>query len=391
LESIEQQHLEFAKRAAPFNNWMDGAMEDLEDMFIVHTIKEIKNLITAHEDFKKTLPDAQTEKDSIVGLLTNIAKIQRQYSLPDSVCNNVYTTITADELNSKWDKVKELVPARDTSLTNELAKQQNHDRLRSQFAVIANELGPWIKEKTEEIAHVAMDMSGSLEHVVGELQEYQRRMDMYMPKMDELEGYNQAMQEALVFDNHLTAHTMEHLRVGWEHLKTTVSLTINEVENQILMRDAKGLSQDQMNEFRASFNHFDRDENGMLTPDSFRGCLIMQGFDVTPDTPQGEQEFQRIMALVDPTGSGTVTFQSFIEFMTRESTDSDTAEQVVESFRVLAGDKPYITADELRRELPPDQAEYCIARMTQYTAPDAPPDALDYLSFSTALYGESDL
>ena len=54
---------------------------------------------------------------------------------------------------------------------------------------------------------------------------------------------------------------------------------------------------------------------------------------------QGEQEFQRIMAHVDPTGTGTVTFQSFIEFMTRESTDSDTAEQVVESFRVLAGDK----------------------------------------------------
>ena len=54
---------------------------------------------------------------------------------------------------------------------------------------------------------------------------------------------------------------------------------------------------------------------------------------------QGEAEFQRIMALVDPTGSGTVTFQSFIEFMTRESTDSDTAEQVVESFRILAGDK----------------------------------------------------
>ena len=45
------------------------------------------------------------------------------------------------------------------------------------------------------------------------------------------------------------------------------------------------------------------------------------------------------MALVDPTGLGTVTFQNFIDFMTRESTDSDTAEQVVESFRILAGDK----------------------------------------------------
>lgn len=51
----------------------------------------------------------------------------------------------------------------------------------------------------------------------------------------------------------------------------------------------------------------------------------------------------------------------------------------------------YITVDELRRELPPDQAEYCIARMAPYTGPDGVPGALDYMSFSTALYGESDL
>jgi len=53
--------------------------------------------------------------------------------------------------------------------------------------------------------------------------------------------------------------------------------------------------------------------------------------------------------------------------------------------------QPYITADELRRELPPDQAEYCISRMSRYNGADAPPNALDYESFSTALYGESDL
>lgn len=51
----------------------------------------------------------------------------------------------------------------------------------------------------------------------------------------------------------------------------------------------------------------------------------------------------------------------------------------------------YITVDELRRELPPDQAEYCIARMAPYNGRDAVPGALDYMSFSTALYGESDL
>ena len=51
----------------------------------------------------------------------------------------------------------------------------------------------------------------------------------------------------------------------------------------------------------------------------------------------------------------------------------------------------YILPEELRRELPPDQAEYCIQRMQPYTGPDAVQGALDYMSFSTALYGESDL
>jgi len=53
--------------------------------------------------------------------------------------------------------------------------------------------------------------------------------------------------------------------------------------------------------------------------------------------------------------------------------------------------QPYITADELRRELPADQAEYCISRMAPYAGDGAPEGALDYQSFSTALYGESEL
>lgn len=53
--------------------------------------------------------------------------------------------------------------------------------------------------------------------------------------------------------------------------------------------------------------------------------------------------------------------------------------------------QPYILVEELRRELPPEQAEYCIMRMPPYKVPGAPPGALDYTAFSTALYGESDL
>ncbi|XP_030668497.1 alpha-actinin-2 isoform X4 [Nomascus leucogenys] len=384
LETIDQLHLEFAKRAAPFNNWMEGAMEDLQDMFIVHSIEEIQSLITAHEQFKATLPEADGERQSIMAIQNEVEKVIQSYSIRIS-SSNPYSTVTMDELRTKWDKVKQLVPIRDQSLQEELARQHANERLRRQFAAQANAIGPWIQNKMEEIARSSIQITGALEDQMNQLKQYEHNIINYKNNIDKLEGDHQLIQEALVFDNKHTNYTMEHIRVGWELLLTTIARTINEVETQILTRDAKGITQEQMNEFRASFNHFDRRKNGLMDHEDFRACLISMGYDL------GEAEFARIMTLVDPNGQGTVTFQSFIDFMTRETADTDTAEQVIASFRILASDKPYILAEELRRELPPDQAQYCIKRMPAYSGPGSVPGALDYAAFSSALYGESDL
>ena len=42
LESSDDLYLESAKRAAPFNTWVEEAMEVLQDMFIVHNTEEIQ-------------------------------------------------------------------------------------------------------------------------------------------------------------------------------------------------------------------------------------------------------------------------------------------------------------------------------------------------------------
>ncbi|XP_019507345.1 PREDICTED: alpha-actinin-2 [Hipposideros armiger] len=104
LETIDQLHLEFAKRAAPFNNWMEGAMEDLQDMFIVHSIEEIQSLITAHEQFKATLPEADGERQSIMAIQNEVEKVIQSYSIRIS-SSNPYSTVTMDELRAKWEKV----------------------------------------------------------------------------------------------------------------------------------------------------------------------------------------------------------------------------------------------------------------------------------------------
>uniref|UniRef100_A0A8C9EL21 Actinin alpha 2 n=1 Tax=Pavo cristatus TaxID=9049 RepID=A0A8C9EL21_PAVCR len=342
------------------------------------------DLISAHDQFKATLPEADGERQAILSIQNEVEKVIQSYSMRISA-SNPYSTVTVEEIRTKWEKVKQLVPQRDQSLQEELARQHANERLRRQFAAQANVIGPWIQTKMEEIARSSIEMTGPLEDQMNQLKQYEQNIINYKHNIDKLEGDHQLIQEALVFDNKHTNYTMEHIRVGWELLLTTIARTINEVETQILTRDAKGITQEQMNDFRASFNHFDRRKNGLMDHDDFRACLISMGYDL------GEAEFARIMSLVDPNGQGTVTFQSFIDFMTRETADTDTAEQVIASFRILASDKPYILADELRRELPPEQAQYCIKRMPQYTGPGSVPGALDYTSFSSALYGESDL
>lgn len=389
LEKIDILHLEFAKRAAPFNNWLDGTREDLVDMFIVHTMEEIQGLIDAHGQFKATLGEADKEFNAIVGLVREVEATATKYQVPGGL-DNPYTTLTANELTRKWTEVRQLVPQRDQTLQNELRKQQNNEMVRRQFAEKANGVGPWIERQMDAVTAIGMGLQGSLEDQLLRLREYEQAVYAYKPHIEELEKIHQAVQEGMIFENRYTQYTMETLRVGWEQLLTSINRNINEVENQILTRDSKGITQEQLNEFRASFNHFDKNRTGRLAPDEFKSCLVSLGYSLGKDR-QGDIDFQRILAVVDPNGTGYVHFDAFLDFMTRESTDTDTAEQVIDSFRILAGDKPYILPDELRRELPPDQAEYCIQRMPPFKGPNAVPGALDYMAFSTALYGESDL
>lgn len=66
-----------------------------------------QGLSTAHEQFKATLPEADKERQAILGIHNEIAKIVQTYHV-NMAGTNPYTTITPQEVNTKWDKVCEL-------------------------------------------------------------------------------------------------------------------------------------------------------------------------------------------------------------------------------------------------------------------------------------------
>ncbi|GBN53985.1 Alpha-actinin, partial [Araneus ventricosus] len=51
----------------------------------------------------------------------------------------------------------------------------------------------------------------------------------------------------------------------------------------ILTRDSKGITGEQLNEFRMSFNHFDKNRTGRLAPEEFKSCLVSLGYNIRND------------------------------------------------------------------------------------------------------------
>jgi len=58
---------------------------------------------------------------------------------------------------------------------------------------------------------------------------------------------------------------------------------VDVVALQILTRDSKGISNQQLEEFRRSFLHFDKSRTRRLDPKEFKSCLISLGYNIKDD------------------------------------------------------------------------------------------------------------
>ncbi|KAH8860703.1 Alpha-actinin [Schistosoma japonicum] len=400
LEEIDQLHLDFAKRAAPFNNWMEQTEEDLRDTFIVHTMPEVEKLIAAHETFENTLDEAENESRQLQLCAQKVGEIADEYKLVNAT-QNPYTNIKPHELPLRWNMIRELTQKRSALLHSERERQLANDRLRREFAQKAEAFNSSIETHRAEIVKITMESRCSLEDQRNYLQKLEEELNKHQDKLNELEHANQALEDAYVFENPYTVYSMPTLRVAWEQLFTLLHYSVNEIDNQILTRDSKGLTAEQMDDLRTSFKHFDKNNTRRLEPNEFKACLVSLGYKFRDDIKSSlsnltsgsrgsvcaETDFSRIINEVDPGHTGYISFDAFLNFMTRDNVDEATEEQLIQSFKTMGGDKGYITAQDIKEHLSADDANYCLKNMSVLNGPTENRGALDFESFVYSICG----
>ncbi|CAH8521505.1 unnamed protein product [Schistosoma haematobium] len=352
LEEIDQLHLDFAKRAAPFNNWMEQTEEDLRDTFIVHTMPEVERLIAAHQTFENTLDEAENESRQLQLCAQKVEEIASEYKLVNAT-QNPYTNIEPHVLPQRWNMIRELTQKRSALLHRERERQLANEKLRREFAQKAEAFNSSIETHRTEIVKVSMESHSSLEDQRNNLQKLEEELNRHQDKLNELEHVNQALEDAYIFENPYTVYSMPTLRVAWEQLFTLLHYSVNEIDNQILTRDSRGLTAEQMNDLRTCFKHFDKNNTGRLEPNEFKACLVSLGYNFRDDIKNSlpnlasgsrgsvcaETDFSRIVNEVDPGHTGYISFDAFLNFMTRDNVDEATEEQLIQSFKTLGGDK----------------------------------------------------
>ncbi|CAG9856863.1 unnamed protein product [Phyllotreta striolata] len=380
FKEIEELFLMFAKRASAFNSWFENAEEDLTDPVRCNSIEEIRALKEAHAQFQASLSSAQADFEALAALDKQIKMF--------NVGPNPYTWFNMEALEETWRNLQKIIAERDVELNKEAQRQEENDKLRKEFAKHANAFHQWLTETRTSM----MEGSGSLEQQLDATKRKATEVRARRSDLKKIEDLGAILEEHLILDNRYTEHSTVGLAQQWDQLDQLGMRMQHNLEQQIQARNQSGVSEDALKEFSMMFKHFDKEKSGKLNHQEFKSCLRALGYDLPMvEEGQPDPEFDAILDVVDPNRDGHVSLQEYMAFMISKETENvQSSEEIEKAFRAItAGDRPYVTKEELYANLTKEMADYCVARMKPYVEPKTErpiQGALDYIDFTRTLF-----
>merc|ERR1711971_725128 len=380
FRQIEELYLTFAKKASAFNSWFENAEEDMTDPVRCNSIEEIKSLREAHAQFQASLSSAHADFESHAQLDKQIKSF--------NVGPNPYTWFTMEALSDTWKNLQSIIKQRDAELAQEEVRQEENDKLRKEFARLANSFYSWLTETRA----LMMEGSGTLEEQLAAVGIKAHEVSGRATDLRKIEDLGAILEEKLILDNRYTEHSTVGLAQQWDQLNQLGMRIRHNLEQQIQARNQSGVSEDALKEFSMMFRHFDKDKTGKLSHDEFKSCLRALGYDLPVAEEEGEEEpeFDAILAIVDPNKDGSVQLQDYMAFMISKETENvQSFEDVENAFKTITCEREYITKEELYANLTRNMVDYCLGKMNGYTDSKTGQEiieAYDYMEFMQTLF-----
>jgi len=368
LMRIENMLLDFAKRAMKLRVFLDRAEEDLTEPINCDTVQECQALQSDLDTLKGKVAEQEGEYNALKALVGEISAA--------GVSETTFSEVSSADLDSKWSAVASAAASRTSSLSAEADKQAKHDVLRKQFADAAASFSEWLSSKSSALQGI----TGDAESQLSALQQLVAEHEGKRGELQSLEDLDNQLVTNDIFENPLTSLSIEGLKQEYNGLGTLTKEKEQAINSELAAQNQSGLSADQRREFQECFTYFDKNNDNLLDRLEFGACIRSLGQDVSLDAGS---ELDSILTQYDADKDGQISFEEFLAYMESVSITQDTPSDVANAFKVLAGDKDFVTEADLRTVLPAEKVDFCLQNMQPYPGVEG---GYDYNSFSQFLY-----
>ncbi|KAI0338856.1 hypothetical protein BDW22DRAFT_651504 [Trametopsis cervina] len=284
-----------------------------------------------------------TEKQDVSTLFSNVQTKLRTYGLREYVPP---PGLSLADLDAAWKALLSSEARRSRAINAEI--REIKESLRKKFADVANDLERHISAISSELAAI----EGPLEDQQQQVNQLQTRIPGVTESLSMLAVVEQECQAANVEENDYTVFTYRDLEFEHELVVQSITKKLAFIDNQIVSRNMTNLTPAQLEQFETTFRYFDKDESNTLEPTEMTAALASLGI------VYSEEDMYLIYdQLVQDYGA--VTYEAFINLLVEITEDQTSPAQLRDSFRGLAGDKPFVTELDLRlAHLPQSSIDY---------------------------------
>lgn len=273
-----------------------------------------------------------TERQDITTLFGNIQTKLRTYGLREYVPSQ---GLAPSDIDHAWNDLLRSEANWSRSINAQI--RQIKETLRKEFADLANDF-------SQRLHAISLELS-NVEGPLKEQQEYVRTLQTRLPALnDALSRVSRAENDCItanVEENDYTIFTCQDLEFELELLAQSIAKKISFIDNQIVSRNMTNLTPAQLEQFESTFRYFARDGTNTLSLPDFNAALASLGL-VYSDEDMNYLYDHLVQEY------GAITFQAFINLLVDITEDQTSPDQLRESFRGIASDKPFVTELDMR-------------------------------------------
>ncbi|EOD36373.1 hypothetical protein EMIHUDRAFT_455078 [Emiliania huxleyi CCMP1516] len=339
------------------------------------------------DGYRESLEALQCDLDAIAAYAEEMGSMR--------ISRNPYSRFGMPDLLAHMSRCEAALEARQVSVQEALAHQQQIDATKKAFAAAADAILEFVKAERAQLDEVAPpglviqpDDTAAIEKgkAMGSALDALMAPDAKEGRDAKLlpaQELSDKLMEAAELDNPYTAQTIMTLKTQIDLLDKVLRDKRSFVEGQLARAQAE-ITSEQYEEIKKVFYHFDKSKDGLLNQLEFAAAIKAMDFEIAdheqePTFLRFAKEGQR----AEEPAAMTIDLSGFTTFVLQQYKDNDTKDTLFAAFETVANGKDTLSAEDIRAAIPQEEADYLLSQLELKDGDHG----LEYKKFTEAIYG----